>query len=440
MKLFYIIIIFFFLNNCSFDKKSGIWKNESQNLNKESKLFSEFENISSTKDEFYKIIELDKNYKFSKNKLITNTSWKDIYYFEDNNLKNFNYDNQNQLIFKSKKLTKYKTNNYILYEKDNIITSDVKGNVIVFSVKENKEIIKFNFYKKRYKKNTLNLNLAIENSIIYVSDNLGFIYAFDYKNSKLLWAQDYKIPLNSNIKITQDKIILADQNNSILFIDKKNGINLKVLPTEISIIKKNFINNLAVYKNNVFFLNTYGSLYSFNINLMKINWFINLNQSLDINLNNLFNSNQVQIVKNKVYVPTGNNLYVLDLLSGAVVIKKDFSSILRPIVLDNVLYSIDNNFLISMDLNTEKILYSYDITERISNFLDIDKKKVEFHDLIFMNNQIFIFLKNSYILKFNVNGNLSEINKLPAKIISKPIIVNKVLIFLDKKNKVSVVN
>lgn len=440
MKLFYIIIIFFFLNNCSFDKKSGIWKNESQNLNKESKLFSEFENISSTKDEFYKIIELDKNYKFSKNKLITNTSWKDIYYFEDNNLKNFNYDNQNQLIFKSKKLTKYKTNNYILYEKDNIITSDVKGNVIVFSVKENKEIIKFNFYKKRYKKNTLNLNLAIENSIIYVSDNLGFIYAFDYKNSKLLWAQDYKIPLNSNIKITQDKIILADQNNSILFIDKKNGINLKVLPTEISIIKKNFINNLAVYKNNVFFLNTYGSLYSFNINLMKINWFINLNQSLDINLNNLFNSNQVQIVKNKVYVPTGNNLYVLDLLSGAVVIKKDFSSILRPIVLDNVLYSIDNNFLISMDLNTEKILYSYDINERISNFLDIDKKKVEFHDLIFMNNQLFIFLKNSYILKFNVNGDLSEINKLPAKIISKPIIVNKVLIFLDKKNKVSVVN
>ena len=152
MKLFYIIIIFFFLNNCSFDKKSGIWKNESQNLNKESKLFSEFENISSTKDEFYKIIELDKNYKFSKNKLITSTSWKDIYYFEDNNLKNFNYDNQNQLIFKSKKLTKYKTNNYILYEKDNIITSDVKGNVIVFSVKENKEIIKFNFYKKDIKK------------------------------------------------------------------------------------------------------------------------------------------------------------------------------------------------------------------------------------------------------------------------------------------------
>ena len=53
--------------------KSGIWKNESQNLNKESKLFSEFENISSTKDNFNKIIELDKNYKFSKNKLITNT-------------------------------------------------------------------------------------------------------------------------------------------------------------------------------------------------------------------------------------------------------------------------------------------------------------------------------------------------------------------------------
>ena len=37
-----------------------------------------------------------------------------------------------------------------------------------------KNINKFNFYKKKYKKIKKNLNLIVENNIIYVSDNLGF--------------------------------------------------------------------------------------------------------------------------------------------------------------------------------------------------------------------------------------------------------------------------
>ena len=34
MKLFFIINFFFFLNNCSFDNKTGIWKNEKINIKK----------------------------------------------------------------------------------------------------------------------------------------------------------------------------------------------------------------------------------------------------------------------------------------------------------------------------------------------------------------------------------------------------------------------
>ena len=36
MKLYFILIIFFFLNNCSFDNKTGIWNNE-KNVTKEKK-------------------------------------------------------------------------------------------------------------------------------------------------------------------------------------------------------------------------------------------------------------------------------------------------------------------------------------------------------------------------------------------------------------------
>ena len=33
-----------------------------------------------------------------------------------------------------------------------------------------------------------------------------------------------------------------------------------------------------------------------------------------------------------------------------------------------------------------------------------------------VNNKIFIFLKNSYVLKFSLNGKLKKYNKLPSKI------------------------
>ena len=41
-----------------------------------------------------------------------------------------------------------------------------------------------------------------------------------------------------------------------------------------------------------------------------------------------------------------------------------------------------------------------------------------------LNNEIFIFLKDSKILKFNINGQFIELLSLPSKIISHPIILD----------------
>ena len=221
MKLINYLIILIFLNNCSFDNKSGIWKNESQISIKKIDPTENFQKIQSSREKFNKIINFDKKYVFKKNSLILNKEWQDIFFSDENNLKNFNYKNKNKSIFKSKKLSKFKTSKYLLFKNDKIITSDEKGNIIVFSIAENQIIFTFNFYKKSYKKIIKVLNLSIEDNVIYVSDNLGFLYALNYENRKILWAKNYKIPFRSNIKLMKNKIIVANQSNSVFLLKKK---------------------------------------------------------------------------------------------------------------------------------------------------------------------------------------------------------------------------
>tara|TARA_X000001036_G_C20642538_1_gene791718 strand:- start:90 stop:1418 length:1329 start_codon:yes stop_codon:yes gene_type:complete len=442
MKLFYALIILITFQNCSFDNKTGIWKNEDKITNKEDDLFAEFKTLTSENESFNKIIQLNENLKLTKPVFQNNSDWKDIYFDDSNNLPNFKYNNLNQIVFKSKKITNYNVNNFLLFEENNLITTDKKGNIIIFSIKDNKILNKFNFYKKKYKKIRKLLNIIVENNIIYVSDNLGYVYALDYKNNKILWAKDYKIPFRSNLKILNNKLIASNLDNILYFFNKKNGDTLKLIPTEETVIKNQFINNLSLNDKSLFFLNTYGSLYSVDINTMKINWFVNLNQSIDMNASNLFSGSViVNNKKDKIVVSSNQYTYIIDLTSGSIIYKKNFISIIKPIIVNDYLFILtNNNLLISMDLNNGNILYSYNVNEKISKFLDIKKKKVLYKDFMLANNQIIIFLKNSYIVKFNLNGNIDEVNKLPTKINSQPMIINNSILYLDSRNKLSIVD
>ena len=53
---------------------------------------------------------------------------------------------------------------------------------------------------------------------------------------------------------------------------------------------------------------------------------------------------------------------------------------------------------------------------------------------------ILIFLKNSFVLKFTLNGAIKDIYKLPSKINTNPIFVDGSILYLDFKKKLSVVN
>ncbi len=444
MRLLFVIISFVLLSNCSFDNKTGIWKNENEISGKKEndKIFKDFKKIADFEKDFQKTINLSKDFKIKKSKVVINTQWNDIFYDYNNNFKNFSYNNLNQVLFRSKKLSKKKINYFKLFENNNLILNDEKGNIIVFSVIENIKIDEFNFYKKKFKKIDKKLNMIVENNVIYVSDNLGYLYAYNYNKQKILWAKNYKIPFSSNLKIFNNKLIASNQNNNLYFLNKHNGELINQFPTEETPVKNNFINNLSISKNKkLLFLNSYGTLYSIDIKMMKIDWFVYLNNSTDLSTSNLFDGSQVINKDNKIVVSSKSKTFIIDSLSGRIWNKFNYSSLSKPIIYnDIVFFYTKNNFLIAVNLKNNQIIYSYDMKKYIQK---INKKNSNLKyslQMMILNNEIFLFINNSFILNIDLNGKFRSLNRLKLKTNTFPISIENALYYLDKKNKLIILN
>ena len=177
------------------------------------------------------------------------------------------------------------------------------------------------------------------------------------------------------------------------------------------------------------------------VKTMRINWFINLNQTLDLNPSNLFFGTQIVNNENKVIISSLNKTYIIDSSNGFIEYKYNFSSLIKPLIHKNIVFFVTkNNLLISLNLNNGKIVYSYDINKQIAEFFNVNKKNAFFKNIMLLNNNIIIFLQNSYTLNFNINGKLKYVSKLPSKINTYPIIIDGSILYLDKKNKISIIN
>lgn len=434
-----------FLNNCSFDNKTGIWKNENyafkSEKTKDNVSFKDFKTLSTSNEVFKKKISLKNKSKINILPAKENFEWTDIYFSKENNLKNIKYNDLNQNIFKSKKLTRYNTSPNLIFKNGKVFLSDEKGNLIIYSIQEEKITSKLNFYKKKYKNIKKFLNLVVETNFIYISDNIGYLYCYNYETGELVWAINNKLPFKSNLKIYQNKIISSDVNNNLIFFNKMNGETLKLVPTENTIIRNNFINNISISENNTFFLNSFGTLYCFDNKDLNLKWFVNINPSLNLNESQMFNGGQI-ITNGKIVIVSSNKItFFIDSENGSVIKKFNFTSLVKPIINNNLVFFVTkNNFLICADLKNTEILYSLDINIQVAEYLKTKDKILYLKDLMLLNNDIFIFLTNSYIIKLKNIGEIKEIKKLPSKINSYPIVIDSNILFLNNKKKINIIN
>lgn len=437
MKIFFVLSIIIFINHCSFDTRTGIWKNESySSKKKENKVFEDFKKISISEQLFNKTIAFTGDLVSTIPVPMINNQWQDVFYNSNNNSKNFKYNNSNKIAFKSQKLTNAKIDNYKLFIDGNLIVSDKKGNIILYSLDNEKIILKFNFYKKKFKRIKKNLNLLVEKNIIYVADNLGYVYALNYKKNKVIWAKNYKIPFNSNIKIFKEKIFVSNQNNNLFILNKTDGSLIKSIPTEEFVIKNKFTNNLSYNDNEeLFYLNSFGSLYSINLKSNEVNWFNNFNQSTNLTTSDLFEGSIIVNSDKIVIISSNDNTYLIDSNSGSVIKRLNFSTKIKPIIMNNFIFFISkNNYLISLNLNTNEFLYSYNI----GALIEVSEKTVNnlsLNSFMILNNEIFIFFDNSQVANIDINGKFKKLFKLPSKINSFPISIDSGILYLNNKNK-----
>ena len=443
-----LISIFFVLTitSCSFDNKTGIW-NDADNIpvdNKQAKSIDE----STPQSQYEEIFVKDQE--FNEEKIVSNKltllldevtvidNWLEQYGNNSNNVSNYSYSGDNILLTKSPKLNKLLSNENTIFYENNLIGFDHKGKIFIYSLDTRKKIFEYNFYKKRFKKFKKKIYLIAKKNILYAADNLGYLYAINLDTKSLVWAKNYGIPFRSNLKIIEEQIFLANQDNLVYSIDTKTGNKNWQFGSRLTFLKSEFNNNFAVDEigKNLIFLNTSGELYSFNYINQNINWVINFKNSFSTSEINLFISNPIIIKNNILIVSTENSTFSYNTITGARNWRFPSNSIIKPIITNNYTYILSkNNLLICLNIETGEVIWSKNILKNLR--IKKINKIGSFYDFKIVNNEVNLYSKNGYLLSFNYkNGNNNYIKKISKNgISSKIFFLKQNMLLLDNNSR-----
>ena len=446
MKNIILIFIVTIIVSCSFDNKTGIWKDISdiEQETQETKSTIEdntsprYENIFTKNKIFNEEKKLSTSLNLKLEAPTTINSWPETYGTKKNNFSNLSYSGSRVLISKSKKLSKSKHKSNLLIYENNLISYDHKGKIFIYSLEKKKKLFEFNFYKKNFKSFKKKIYMIIEKNILYAADNLGYMYAIDLNKKRIIWAKNFGIPFRSNIKIVGKQIFIASQDNVIFSVNVENGdINWQV-SSSITFLKSDFINNFSIdeINNNLFFINTSGQLYSINYASQKINWVLNFKESFSSSDTDLFLSQPIVIKNNILVVSTGNAIISYNTLNGTRNWDFPSNSILKPVITKNYTYIFSkNNLLICIENITGEVLWSKNIYSSLSN--KIQSKIDKFVELKIANSKLILFSKSGYFLSLNHNsGNVEYIKKISKNGINSEIaFTNNNMFLIDRNNK-----
>ena len=332
------------------------------------------------------------------------------------------------------KFSLYKIKTSLLASKNYIIFSDDNGTV--FNINERGKVNwKKNIYKKVYKKIYKNLTFSIYENIIYVADNIGFIYAIDLDNGKIVWIKNHKIPLRSNIKIFDNKIFLIDQDNQIFCLNTKDGSKIWNVFSISSFIKSQNLMSLSVSKKgNLVAVNSSADLFNINAVDGNVYWATNTSGSLLANVADFFKSSDIVITDEEIIFSSTTSIFSFNLNNGLINWEEEATSVAAPIINGtNIFFVTENGYFVIINNDTGKIISS-------TNILKILKKKqqkTKITGFIMGSGKLYsVTLNGNLIVSSAVSGKVEYFKKIGDPIITAPIINDGRLYILTENSRI----
>ena len=424
-RLIFFLFSLLFFTSCSFDNKTGIWKNAEDIIEKKEQIKDKELIDVFTENKYFDEEKNNENIQINIENSFKNFNWTDEFINLNNNIPNISYKNNKILVSKILKISKLKYSKDrlirpLIYNQKIILTNN-KGIIYIFSLETQKKIFEFNFYKKKYKKYKKEIYLSIQDNIIYAADNLGYMYAINIENQKIIWAKNFGVPFRSNIKIIDNLIFLSNQENELLAVNLSNGEKMWQFRTTPQLLKSSFINNILIDKTNenVLFLNNYGELYSINYKTRNINWLKAFKSFSSTDKNDLFIGTPLSLKSKSLIISTGKIIANVNPISGIITWTKNIPSKVKPILTEKHIFVIsDNKLLICLNKVSGRVLWSTNIVKRSkekdrkSNYKNLDFIKT----ILIVDDKLFLFSDAGFLLTFELqNGNLISLDRILKK-------------------------
>ena len=420
IKFFFIILIIF--SSCSLEKKS-FFKDKTITEDQEIDL-KEIDSKEIIKEDF------NKNIKINLSKKIKNNKFKEL----RNNYGREEFDSDLNSVskYKIKKIKNF--SNFeprIVFNPEGLIFFEKEGTLKKYDYSQ--ELIwKKNIYSKQEKKSDILINLAYENDILIITDNLAKYYAVNPQNGELIWSKINLTPFNSQIKIYKDKFYIVDYENILHCFSIKDGKKIWSYQTDNFFVKSKKKLSIIIENEKVIFNNSIGDITALDANKGILLWQTPTQNNLVYAESASLITSDLVLEKDSIFFSNNRNeFYSINKDNGFLNWKQKINSNIRPVISNDIIFTVSNEgFLYFIDSLGGNILKSNNL---LINFKAKHREFIKPIGIVLGSDKIFLSLNNGKLIVASIQtGEIINTFKLDGNQISKPFIFdNKLYIIKD---------
>ena len=207
------------------------------------------------------------------------------------------------------------------------------------------------------------------------------------------------------------------------------------MKTQQSLLRSQKKQSLIINNNKVFFTNSIGDVTAVNILDGKTIWQTPTQRNISFGSTYFLKLSDIISDENSIFVSNNNDqFFSIDLLTGSINWKQNFSSELRPALIGEYLVTVtDNGLLVIMNKLTGQIIRINDLFKNIR-----EKRKKNYQPIGFLVGKFYVYVStnNGRILIVNFKeGKIEKTLKLDSNRLQRPVYFNKSL-YIAKDNSI----